>query len=104
MSQVIDTDSAYLLRVADFNGDGRPDLIGRSYDGTEVQIWLLGADGRYAAGRTVVLPADGVSTGFAVGDLNGDGRLDFAVSNARPGKEFAVLYQQADGSFASPST
>lgn len=102
VSQVIDTDSAYLLRVADFNGDGRPDLIGRSYDGTEVQIWLLGADGRYAAGRTVVLPADGVSTGFAVGDLNGDGRLDFAVSNARPGKEFAVLYQQADGSFASP--
>lgn len=100
VSQVIDTASAYLLRVADFNGDGRADLIGRPYNGNELQIWLQGADGRFVAGRAVALQSLGGRPGFAVGDLNGDGRLDIVVSNGSSGITFSIAYQQADGSFA----
>jgi hypothetical protein len=102
VSQVIDTASAYAVRVVDFNGDGRPDLVGRPYNGSEVQIWLQQPDGRFGAGRAVALESFGGSPGFAVGDLNSDGRLDIVTSGVGLGKQFGVAYQQPDGSFSSP--
>jgi hypothetical protein len=58
------------LMVADFDGDGKPDLV--SSDGT---LLLSNGDGTF---RTVATSAGTVHVGGAIGDFNGDGRLDMA--------------------------
>jgi FG-GAP-like repeat/FG-GAP repeat len=72
------------LAVADFNGDGHPDLAlaNNSYgdQGTTVGVLLGNGDGtfrpevRYTAGAGVY--------GITAADLNGDGRVDLAAARA----------------------
>src|ERR1700758_817868 len=54
--------------VADFNGDGKPDLL--TADGT---MNLGNGDGTFTAGTKVALPSGWI---WAVDDFNGDGKLD----------------------------
>jgi Na+-translocating ferredoxin:NAD+ oxidoreductase RnfD subunit len=70
--------------AADLNGDGRPDLIVTTTNGTKL-LWNNGngtfTEGAKAAGMT----AAGWDTGVAVADVNGDGRPDvFVAGYARP--------------------
>jgi hypothetical protein len=79
------TDDRHEFTVADWNTDGRPDLIvmqksGTASGRTEVRI-VDGASNfqRYLLEtHTILGPADRTST-FAVGDWNTDGRLDLLV-------------------------
>jgi hypothetical protein len=72
------------LFVADFNGDGKQDVATLNAD-MSVAILLGNGDGTFAS--PVVYPTIGTSNppttggGIAVGDFNGDGKLDIAVSN-----------------------
>lgn len=111
VSQVIDTPAGRVVRVADMNGDGRPDLVGRPAVGAEVQVWLQAPDGRFGGARAVALHAGGFGS-LAVGDLNGDGRPDLVTGGGTGfvGQDFGIARQRADGSFeparylaASPS-
>lgn len=101
LTQTIPTAASYVVRLADLDGDGRLDLIGRPFIGDAVTVWRQGADGSFGAPRSVALP----STGFgdlAVGDLNGDGRPDIVNigSESLPGQSVGIAYQLADRSFA----
>ena len=67
------------LRSADFNGDGKPDVVTTDLDENAVTI-LLGDGGggfREAAGSPFAAGASPWSV--AIGDVNGDGKLDLAV-------------------------
>ena len=77
------------VKIADVNGDGRPDIIvanlGPGGDGTGmagVSVLLQNADGTFAT--PVTHPTPGQSIDVAVGDLTGTGKMDLVVANLLP--------------------
>jgi FG-GAP-like repeat len=68
------------VTIADFNGDGNPDLAVTSLDNT-VNILLGTGNGSFTAGPSF---ATGNSPQYiAAGDFNGDGNLDLAITNTQ---------------------
>ena len=59
-------------------GDGRAEVLGASYLGGEVAI-LTGGESPVL----YRLEVEGYPYGFATGDFDGDGRVDFAIANDR---------------------
>ena len=77
------------VRIADVNGDGIPDLIElfHNFDGTGLSgVGILPGrgDGTFGPAVDLGLGTDDVDA-VAVGDLNGDGKPDLAVTNTATG-------------------
>ena len=102
-SLTIATPASYVVRVADMDGDGRLDLVGRPFNGGAVQIWLRTAQGSFSPPVAVPVTVGGYGD-MAVGDINGDGRNDIVVvsSEAVADQSIAIVLQKADGSYTSP--
>jgi len=66
------------LRVGDFNGDGKSDILWRNNSG-EVDIWLLNGTNRIGGGSAGMIGNDWRIAG--VGDFNGDGKSDILWRN-----------------------
>ena len=79
------TDGRYDLSFADWNGDGRPDLVAVQKSGTasgrtEVRVLDGASDfGRYLQRSATVLGPTDERDAFSVVDWNGDGRLDLVA-------------------------
>ncbi len=86
-----------VLAAADFNGDGRLDLVVEQ-DTTVVQIYLQNTDGTFSNGNSYVMamPSGNLAfaqyTGIAIADFNHDGKPDIAA-------EDGVLLGNGDGTF-----
>lgn len=94
--------SAGTIDVADVDGDGRVDVVMGSNGGNDVatqQVAVLSQqpDGSFVP--SAVHPARVAM--LATGDVDGDGRAD--VVTASDDGLIGVLYQQADGSLATPA-
>ena len=79
------------IAAADLNGDGTTDLALTSLGDTSAEIVVLTGDGRGGfPGETWLACECGNS--LALGDFNGDGRIDFITANPSSGS-FSVLLQ-----------
>jgi hypothetical protein len=99
------TGRVYSVAVGDFNGDGRADLAvaGGSTSSGIVAILLGNGDGTFQS--AVSYDTSGVfGVSVAVGDFNGDGKLDLAVSHLNLGNattsSVALLLGNGDGTFS----
>jgi FG-GAP-like repeat len=82
------TDAAGPIFVADFNGDGKPDIL--ASDGT---LNLGNGDGTFTTGTAVT------GTPLAVADFNGDGKPDVLEQGTGT---LLVLLGNGDGTFQPP--
>jgi hypothetical protein len=98
--------------VGDFNGDGIPDIAVTGGFGLGVQILLGNGDGSFEDGSICNEPCTGSNgngpsylngagldaAGLAVGDFNGDGKADLAVSDLM-NHTITILTGNGDGTF-----
>jgi FG-GAP-like repeat len=102
------------VAVADFNGDGRPDLAelvinlnGPSFPSASVSMLLGNADGTFVAGASTAVASTFVNefnTPLVAGDFNRDGKADLATTacldQACTTVGLAVLLGVGDGTFS----
>jgi hypothetical protein len=88
------------LVIADVDEDGDPDVA--TADGSLQHVWIMRNKGngtfteRSYPGEQI--PEYLTGNGIDIGDLDGDGNLDLAVSDAQ-GQDVGVFYGRGDGTF-----
>lgn len=94
----------YAVTSADLNGDGYADLVTvNTTDGTVSVMLNTGKTGNGAFGTAHNYPVGRLPFGVAIGDLNGDGIPDLAVTNMG-GNSVSILFGQKSGVFAPGPT
>jgi hypothetical protein len=99
-SNISDGNSPLSVSVADFDGDGKPDVVVANANSDNVSVLLGNGDGtlqpavHFAVGRTPY--------SVAASDINGDGSVDLVVANATGSGvsgTISVLLGNGDGTF-----
>jgi hypothetical protein len=86
------------VAVGDFNGDGKPDLVTANFGPYlgDVSVLLGNGDGTFQPARNFATGPTALSPSVAVGDFNGDGKLDIVETTYRG---VSVLLGKGDGTF-----
>jgi len=105
------------IAVADLNADGKLDIVATG-PGLGAMVWLGHGDGSFQPGVSYTNTGGG-SSALVLGDFNGDGKPDLAVSNGVQytdythdgmpytvceGTTVSVLLGRSDGTFGPPTS
>jgi hypothetical protein len=88
--------SPYSVAVADFNGDGKPDLAVANENSNSVSVLLGNGDGTFQTAKNFAVDTDPRQMGVA--DVNRDGKLDVITSNGQS-NTISVLLGNGNGTF-----
>ena len=91
------------IAIADFDGDGKPDLAFANHDTKYVTVLLGDGRGRFrpAPGSPVTVQSTPHPHGVAAADFDGDGHVDFAVESWANDK-VEVILGAGGGRFRTP--
>jgi uncharacterized protein (TIGR03437 family) len=92
-----------LVRAADVNADGFPDLLLLDGSGPDVEILFGNGDGTFQTDSPVVLPIASLGGDLLVADFNGDGLPDMAVA-CPDANSIAVFLGLPGGAFGPPAS
>jgi VCBS repeat protein len=92
------SDGTVAIAAGDLNADGRDDLVIACNDLTNQLVLRLGTASGFTDPAVLPLPSP---IDVALGDVNGDGRLDAVASNLNHGT-LSLLLGRGDGSFETP--
>jgi len=101
------TSGAGPAAVADFNGDGIPDVAIAATYYSPAYIFLGKGDGTFTAVSTSANPSINESSSIAVADLNGDGKPDLIITNANSSSgntmnpDLTFMLGNGDGTFTA---
>lgn len=94
--------SNHFVLTADLNGDGRDDIIRTDNSGGSlVSVFYSTGQGTFSARQTLAISGNFFSGD--VGDINGDGRIDFVMNNSGP-HTVVVAINNGGGSFSISGT
>jgi FG-GAP-like repeat/Abnormal spindle-like microcephaly-assoc'd, ASPM-SPD-2-Hydin len=100
------TAGAYPITAAqaDFNGDGKVDMVVANWQDDSLSVFLGNGDGTFQTPQTISLSSvSRYPIGLVVGDFNNDGKADIAVGY-ESNSGVSVLLGNGDGTFQAPQT
>ena len=86
------------VEIADFNGDGKPDIVVANEQSNNVTILLGDGKGGFTQAKGSPFPAGHLPNDIAIGDFNRDGKLDLAIANHEE-THLTVLLGDGTGGF-----
>nr|MBA3915388.1 VCBS repeat-containing protein [Terriglobales bacterium] len=88
------------LAIADFNGDGVPDIATANGDDNSVSV-LLGVGSGFRSHVDYTLASQAID--IQTGDFNRDGNVDLVIASCYPGA-LSILLGNGDGTFQPASS
>ena len=102
--RVLSSESATTIAAGDLNGDKLPDLVVPHRDGGQSYLFINNGQGDGKGGfaaKHPFGPAKSATRAIALGDLNGDGRLDLVIGDEASGGA-SLYFNQGDLKFSEP--